>query len=90
MDVVLGCAYELKQHMAAELRRASRTTVVLAMHPGEVDTDMAKDVELPWEVEGVIGSQESVRGMVQVIGSKGGRVEESGTFWTWEGVEYPW
>jgi hypothetical protein len=55
---------------------------VLALHPGEVATDMA-DVELDWEVEGIIQPDESVQEMLKVIESKGPR--DSGTFWCWDG-----
>lgn len=87
--------------MAAELSRASppapTSPVVLALHPGEVATDMAAQTSVAWEVEGVITARESVTCMLDVIGRKGkGGPEEGGgrpgkaTFWTWEGEEYPW
>lgn len=70
--------------MAAEMRRQERyaSVSVFAVHPGEVATDMG-DVEVDWEVKGVIEVDESVRGCLKVIEER--RVEESGTFWTWEG-----
>jgi NAD(P)-dependent dehydrogenase (short-subunit alcohol dehydrogenase family) len=87
------------QHLAAELPRHSPplSTVILALHPGEVATDMA-NVNLAWEVEGIITPEESVEGMLKVIDEKGmGGVDERGgeklgvaTFWTWEGNIYPW
>jgi NAD(P)-dependent dehydrogenase (short-subunit alcohol dehydrogenase family) len=87
------------RHLAAELPRHNPPldTVVLAMHPGEVATDMA-NISLAWEVEGIIGPEESVGGMLRVIGEKGngGEDERGGeklgvaTFWTWEGERYPW
>jgi hypothetical protein len=40
------------------------------------------NINLPWEVEGVITPEESVRKMVDVIQSKG--IQHSGTFWTYE------
>jgi hypothetical protein len=40
------------------------------------------NIELPWEVHGIITPEESVRNMIQVIKSKG--IQHSGTFWTWE------
>jgi hypothetical protein len=40
------------------------------------------NVELPWEVSGIITPEESVRNMIAVIKSKG--IQHSGTFWTWE------
>lgn len=55
---------------------------VIAMHPGEVSTDMA-NVELGWEVEGVITAEESVRDMLRVL--EGLKSKDSGTFWRWDG-----
>ena len=101
------------RHLAAELERKRKDgrhgsvgrerTVVLALHPGEVSTDMA-NVSLDWEVEGIISPSESIGCMLKVIGEKGwGGVDEGGrvsaeqreedgaaTFWTWEGKRYPW
>ena len=80
---------QMLRHMAAELKRKNSPTVILAMHPGEVATDMANiDGGLEWEVEGIITPEESVRKMLQVIVGK--TIQESGTFWTWEGEQYPW
>ncbi|OCL09733.1 NAD(P)-binding protein [Glonium stellatum] len=75
------------RHMAAELKRKDDDTIILAMHPGEVATDMA-NIRLPWEVDGVITPEESVIKMIDVIQSKG--IQHSGTFWTWEDKQYPW
>jgi NAD(P)-dependent dehydrogenase (short-subunit alcohol dehydrogenase family) len=58
------------RHLAAELKRKDDDTIILAMHPGEVATDMA-NVQLPWEVQGIISAEESVRRMIEVIKSKG-------------------
>ena len=69
------------RHLAAELKRKDDDTIILAMHPGEVATDMA-NVQLPWEVQGIITPEESVAKMIQVIQSKG--QQHSGTFWTYE------
>ncbi|KAK5938481.1 hypothetical protein PMZ80_009452 [Knufia obscura] len=64
-----------------------REVCVLAMHPGEVSTDMA-NVDLGWEVEGVITAEESVRDMLKVLEDKDSRY--SGTFWRWDGTQHPW
>lgn len=69
------------RHMAAELKRKDDDTILLCMHPGEVATDMA-NVQLPWEVQGIITPEESVMKMIEVIKSKG--IQHSGTFWTYE------
>ncbi|KAL2789060.1 short-chain dehydrogenase [Aspergillus keveii] len=78
---------QMLRHMAEEIRREGGRSVVLAMHPGEVETDMA-NVPLGWEVEGVIQAKESVQGMLRVIAEKG--EEDSGTFWCWDGRSHPW
>jgi len=62
---------------------------VLAMHPGEVATDMANiNADLDWEVEGVISAEESVRCMLKVLEDKG--PSQTGTFWRWDGDQHPW
>lgn len=78
---------QMLRHMAAELRRQSSPTIILAMHPGDVSTDTA-DSNLGWDVEGILTPQESVEAMLRVIPTK--TIEHSGTFWTWEGSEHPW
>jgi hypothetical protein len=40
------------------------------------------NIDLGWEVEGQLTVQQSVSAVLKVIASK--RVEDSGTFWTWE------
>ena len=42
------------------------------------------NIEVEWEVEGILTPQESVEKMLTVLPVKTGR-EYSGTFWTWEG-----
>ena len=70
--------------------------MVLAIHPGEVTTDMASNVSVDWEVEGIISPEESIEKMLRVIERKGmGGVEmeedrAKATFWDWEGRAYPW
>jgi len=44
-------------------------------------SDMA-NIELPWEVDGLMTPEQSVLAMIPVIQSKG--IQHSGTFWTWE------
>jgi hypothetical protein len=41
------------------------------------------DISTEWEIEGIITPQESVEAMLRVIPTK--TIEQSGTFWTWEG-----
>ncbi|KAK8097380.1 hypothetical protein PG984_016519 [Apiospora sp. TS-2023a] len=79
---------QMLRHMAAELGRSKQKkhdTVILALHPGEVETDMA-EIELGWEVKGSINPPESVSAMLKVIAEKGN--EDTGTFWCWDGKIY--
>lgn len=78
---------QMLRHMAAELGRKKYTTTIIAIHPGEVATDMA-NVSLGWEVEGIINADESVAGMLRVVEQK--TILDTGTFWTWEGNRHPW
>lgn len=41
------------------------------------------NINVDWEVEGIIKAPESVAGMMKVIEQKG--FQDTGTFWTWEG-----
>lgn len=75
------------RHMAVELARKQSTTNILAMHPGEVSTDMG-NIETEWEVEGIITSRQSVAMMLKVLASR--TLADRGTFWTWEGKQHPW
>ncbi|RAK89369.1 short-chain dehydrogenase [Aspergillus costaricaensis CBS 115574] len=75
------------RHMAAEISRKGVRTCVLALHPGEVETDMA-NMQLEWIVEGVIQPRESVEGMLRVIKEKG--EGDNGSFWCWDGRSHPW
>ncbi|EOD45090.1 nad-binding protein [Neofusicoccum parvum] len=78
---------QMLRHMAAELKRKDDDTIILAIHPGEVATDMS-NIDLPWPIHGQISPEVSVAGMIDVIQSKG--IQHSGTFWTWENMPHPW
>lgn len=41
------------------------------------------NVDLGWEVEGIMSADESVRGMLDVVTTK--NIHDTGSFWTWEG-----
>lgn len=88
------------RHLAAEQLRLHTaqghplsTPVILAIHPGEVSTDMA-EISVDWEVEGIITPKESVSKMLSVIDRKCKYGPEANfkeaTFWDWEGRRYPW
>lgn len=45
------------------------------------------NIEVPWQVDGVMTPEQSVTSMLPVIESRG--IQHSGTFWTWEGKVRP-
>lgn len=66
-------------YLSSPSASSSKPPVVLAIHPGEVATDMASNVDLAWEVEGIISPEESIRSMLKVIADKGwGGMDEGG------------
>ncbi|KAG5659192.1 hypothetical protein KAF25_000394 [Fusarium avenaceum] len=78
------------RHMALELKRRGgkwSEICVLALHPGEVHTDMNSG-SVDWDVGTLLEPNESVKGMLQVIGEK--NHNDSGSFWCWDGRNYPW
>lgn len=79
--------YDWQSKEASRLTPWEQEVCVLAMHPGEVSTDMA-NIELGWEVEGVITAEESVRDMLKVLETKDS--SHTGTFWRWDGKQHPW
>lgn len=54
----------------------------LAYCADRLHSDMA-NIELDWDVDGLITAKESVTGMLQVIDKKG--KDDTGTFWCWDG-----
>ena len=67
------------RNLAIEL--AGEGIIVVPVHPGWVRTDMGGP-------EAAISPGESAAGLVRLI--DGLTTEQSGRFWTWEGVEHAW
>ncbi|KAF4334059.1 protoporphyrinogen oxidase [Fusarium beomiforme] len=81
---------QMLRHMAQELKRRGgkwAEICVLALHPGEVHTDMNSG-SVDWDVGTLLEPDESVKGMLQVISEK--NQDDSGTFWCWDGRVHPW
>ena len=74
-----AAANKVMQVMALELK--ARGMIVCPMHPGWVRTDMGGPTA-------AISVEESALGLLEVIDRLG--LEDSGRFWTWDGVEHPW
>ncbi|EXK83371.1 hypothetical protein FOQG_12388 [Fusarium oxysporum f. sp. raphani 54005] len=82
---------QMLRHMAQELKRRGgrwAEMCVLALHPGEVHTDMNSGEVGTWDVGTLLEPDESVSGMLKVISEKDHN--DSGTFWCWDGRAYPW
>ena len=63
-------------------RRESSKTRRTVVHPDTLTRDMA-NIDVDWEVEGIITPEESVTKMLKVFTEKG--KDDSGTFWCWDG-----
>ncbi|KAF5621718.1 protoporphyrinogen oxidase [Fusarium sp. NRRL 25303] len=82
---------QMLRHMAQELKRRGNKWAeicVLALHPGEVHTDMNSGEVGTWDVGTLLEPDESVSGMLKVISEK--NHNDTGTFWCWDGRAYPW
>ncbi|KAG9503440.1 hypothetical protein J7337_006285 [Fusarium musae] len=82
---------QMLRHMAEELKRRGgkwAEICVLALHPGEVHTDMNSGEVGTWDVGTLLEPEESVSGMLKVISEK--NHNDTGTFWCWDGRAYPW
>ncbi|RKL31141.1 hypothetical protein BFJ72_g11158 [Fusarium proliferatum] len=82
---------QMLRHMAQELKRRGgkwAEICVLALHPGEVHTDMNSGEVGTWDVGTLLEPDESVEGMLKVISGK--NHNDTGTFWCWDGRAYPW
>ncbi|KAF5668769.1 protoporphyrinogen oxidase [Fusarium denticulatum] len=82
---------QMLRHMAEELKRRGgkwAEICVLALHPGEVHTDMNSGEVGTWDVGTLLEPDESVSGMLKVINEK--NHNDTGTFWCWDGRAYPW
>ncbi|KAI1037540.1 hypothetical protein LB503_013099 [Fusarium chuoi] len=77
---------QMLRHMAQELKRRGgkwAEICVLALHPGEVHTDMNSGEVGTWDVGTLLEPDESVSSMLKVISEK--NHNDTGTFWCWDG-----
>lgn len=49
----------------------------------DIQTSDMQNIDIDWDVEGIISAPSSVQGMLKVISSK--TKSDSGTFWCWDG-----
>ncbi len=78
----------LTRCMAIELGRVGRKVIVVALHPGTVDTDLSKPFQGNVPDGKLFSRAQAVRQLLSVI--DGLRPEDSGRFFAWDGSEIPW
>lgn len=78
----------LTRCMAIELGRLGRKVIVVALHPGTVDTDLSKPFQGNVPEGKLFSRAQAVRQLLSVI--DGLRPEDSGQFFAWDGTEIPW
>lgn len=87
LSTAYGCRIETKgrrhDHSSHAPRRSGnvRESDALAWKCLTMNRDMA-NIDIPWEVDGMMTAEQSVSAMFPVIQSK--KIQHSGTFWTWE------
>ncbi len=78
----------LTRCMAIELGRGSRKVIVVALHPGTVDTDLSRPFQSNVPEGKLFSRERSVRQLLDVI--DGLEPGDSGHFFAWDGSEIPW
>jgi NAD(P)-dependent dehydrogenase (short-subunit alcohol dehydrogenase family) len=74
--------------IAIEFGRSCKNTTVLALHPGTTDTRLSK----PFQKNVPPGKLFPVEKTVQLLDGiiKRSRIQESGSFYSWDGTKLPW
>ncbi|TVQ97666.1 MAG: SDR family NAD(P)-dependent oxidoreductase [Deltaproteobacteria bacterium] len=73
---------------AIELRRRSPETVVVALHPGTVDTDLSAPFQRGVKPEKLFTPERAARQLLDVL--DGLTPADSGGFFAWDGAPIPW
>ena len=70
----------------ASLELKRKKVVVVALHPGTVDTDLS----IPWQkgVKTLFTTDQCANYLLDVL--EGLEIKDAGTFWDWEGKSIPW
>jgi NAD(P)-dependent dehydrogenase (short-subunit alcohol dehydrogenase family) len=74
--------------LAVELRRRAPNVIVVALHPGTVDTDLSRPFQRGVDPAKLLSPARAAERLLAVIDSLS--LEESGTFWDGERKPVPW
>jgi NAD(P)-dependent dehydrogenase (short-subunit alcohol dehydrogenase family) len=75
---------QLMHGAAIELQRTHKKTILLALHPGTVETNFTKD----YQAEIKSSPDEAARHLLNVVKTR--RLSDSGKFFDYAGAEIPW
>lgn len=79
---------QLLRCTAIELKRRAPGAIVVALHPGTVDTSLSKPFQSGVPEERLFSSDYSARRLLSVI--DGLAPDDSGGFYAWDGSQIPW
>jgi len=77
----------LIKNISIEFERKKNNTICLAIHPGTTITDLSKPfiAKTKYQLHSI---EECAQNIINVINSK--RVEDNGSFYSWDNEELPW
>ncbi len=76
------------RNLSIELGRRNRKLVVLALHPGTVDTDLSKPFQGNVKPEKLFSRERAARQLLAIMRSA--TPEQTGSFIAWDGQPIPW
>ncbi|MEM1024526.1 MAG: SDR family oxidoreductase [Myxococcota bacterium] len=74
--------------MAHEFRRKSPEAIVVALHPGTVDTELSKPFQRSVPKHGLFTVERAAQQLLEIVDSL--RPKESGAFFAWDRQPIPW
>jgi len=79
---------QLTRTLAIELQRRSPSVIVVALHPGTVDTDLSAPFQRRVPADRLFDVRRAVRQLLDVIDGLG--PDDTGSFRAWDGEPIPW
>ncbi len=79
---------QLLRTFAIELARLNRRSIVLALHPGTVDTDLSRPFSGNVDPARLFSPERAARALLAVIAGRS--TADSGGFFAWDGAPVPW
>lgn len=79
---------QLTKTLSIELRRRAKQVVVVALHPGTVDTDLSKPFQRSVPADKLFSAEDSANRLLEVM--RGLEQADSGRFFAYDGTDIPW